>query len=143
MHGTAELSLRNSLEELDRLHAVIEDFGERHGLPARVVFELTLALDEWLTNIVSYGYDDGAPHTIAVRVRLDAPPGNGIVAVEIEDDARPFNPLDVPSPHLDVPLEERTIGGLGIHFIRRCMDEVAYERRGNRNVLLLQKRVVR
>lgn len=142
MDGAVDLHLHNDLEELDRLHTAVEAFGAQHDLPARVVFELTLALDEWVTNIVAYGYDDSGPHTIVVRLRLDAPAGSPVVTIEVEDDARPFNPLDVPPPQLDVPLEDRSIGGLGIHFVRRCMDDVAYQRLGSRNLLLLQKRVV-
>ena len=140
--SATELHLRNDLAALAHLHTAVEAFGRQWGLPNRVLFELNLALDEWVTNIVAYGYDDNAVHTIVVRLRLDTNPAGSVVAIEIEDDARPFNPLEVPPPRLDVPLEDRAIGGLGIHFVRRCMDDVAYERVGGRNRLLLRKRVV-
>jgi len=137
-----ELHLRNDLAELDRLHTAVEGFGSQHGLPRRVVFELNLALDEWVTNIVEYGYEDADAHTIAVSLQLDSRDSGRVVHIEVEDDARAFNPLEVAPPRLDVPIEDRSIGGLGIHFVRRCMDAVAYERVGGRNRLLLQKLVV-
>lgn len=142
MTAALELHLRNDLTELERLHTAIDGFGTQHALPTRVVFEVNLALDEWVTNIVEYGYTDTDAHTIAVRLRLDHTAAGRIVGIEIEDDARPFNPLEVAPPRLDTPIEDRPIGGLGIHFVRRCMDAVTYERVGGRNRLLLEKRVV-
>ena len=137
-----ELRLRNDLGELDRLHAAIDAFGAQHHLPSRPVFELNLALDEWLTNIVAYGYDDTQPHHIAVRLCLEVTTVGRVITVEIVDDARPFNPLAVPPPQLYAPLVARSVGGLGIHFVRRCMDAVTYERAGGHNRLLLRKHVV-
>jgi anti-sigma regulatory factor (Ser/Thr protein kinase) len=61
------------------------------------------------------------------------------VAVEVEDDGRPFDPLQVPPPDLTLSLEQRPIGGLGIHLIRNLMDEVSYARRDGRNVLKMAK----
>ena len=52
------VALKNDLAELERLSGVVEQFGKRHGLPTTALFDLHLALDEILTNVVSYGYDD-------------------------------------------------------------------------------------
>lgn len=140
--GSADIYLRNDLRELERLRVAVEAFGANYCLPGPLLFELNLALEEWVTNIVAYGYDDTGPHSIAVRISLDTTAEGRHVAIEVEDDARPFNPLEVPPPRLDLPIEERPVGGLGIHFLRRCMDSVAYERVGTRNRLLLRKQVV-
>jgi len=51
----------------------------------------------------------------------------------------PFNPLDAPIPDITLPIEERRVGGLGIHLVRQFMDTLAYERRGERNYLLMKK----
>ena len=61
---------------------------------------------------------------------------------EVEDDGRPFDPLTVAPPDRTAPLAERKIGGLGIHFVRNLMSDVAYQRIGDRNRLVLTKALI-
>lgn len=129
--------LANRLEEIERLAGIVESFSAKHHLPDAVAFAFNLSLDELVTNVILYGFDDVQDHTIDVRLTLD----KGVMHAEIRDDARAFNPLDVPTPNLDAPIEERRIGGLGIHIVREMMDKVSYEREGGRNILRLSKRV--
>lgn len=129
------VTLKNRLPEIRRLSAAVEAYGEVQAIPDKVVFQVNLALDELLTNIISYGYADGAEHEIAVRLSLD----QRTLTVEIEDDARPFNPLDRPPPDLEAPLEARPIGGLGVHLVRTFMDSVEYRQDEGRNRLTLRK----
>lgn len=133
----SSLVLLNDLEEIPRLAEEISAFCERHEVPVKVGMNLSLALDEVLTNIISYGFDDGLRHRIEVDLSLA---GTALRAV-VRDGGRPFDPLGAPPPDLDLPLEERGIGGLGIHFVRTLMDEVSYRREGDRNVLTLCKRI--
>jgi anti-sigma regulatory factor (Ser/Thr protein kinase) len=63
------------------------------------------------------------------------------VTVTVEDDGVPFNPLEATEPDLDRPLEERSIGGLGIHLVKNLMDDVEYRREAGRNYLVMRKRV--
>ena len=135
MAPPVSFTIANQLAELQRAAGLIEAFALEHGLPTKAAFELHLALDEWLTNVISYGYEDGDPHTI--RVCLQREPAG--VALEVEDDGRPFDPLSVAPPDLDRPLEERPIGGLGIHLVRKVMDRLAYERRGDKNIFKMWK----
>jgi anti-anti-sigma factor len=65
------------------------------------------------------------------------------VVLTVSDDGVPFDPLAVPSPDTSRPLEERTVGGLGIHLVRHLVDQMTYERRGDRNVLTLVKTIDR
>ena len=89
-----------------------------------------------MTNIISYVYADGAEHQIGVRVALD---GDG-VTVRVEDDGRAYNPLDTPTPDLQLDVEERPIGGLGVHIVRSMMDTLEYRRENDRNILTMRKR---
>ena len=132
------LRLKNRLLELDRLADSVEAFGEAHGLPAKLRFQIRLVLDELLTNIISYGYADEAEHDIDLGMGQQ---GRRLRFV-IEDDARPFDPLTARAPDLDAEPVERRIGGLGIHLVRTIMDRVAYERVGDTNRLILEKDVV-
>ena len=98
--------------------------------------DLNLALEEILTNIISYGYTDNREHEI--KVRLSVQPGE--VKAEVEDDGQPFNPLAAPEADTTQSLEERTIGGLGIHLVRKLMDGLEYKRQGDRNLLTIRKK---
>ncbi|EHJ46432.1 putative anti-sigma regulatory factor, serine/threonine protein kinase [Solidesulfovibrio carbinoliphilus subsp. oakridgensis] len=129
------LRLHNRLLELDRVADAVEAFGEAHGLPARLRFQIRLALDELLTNIISYGYPEDGDHLITVAMGQE---GTRLRFV-LEDDAQPFDPLTARTPDTTGTPEERRIGGLGIHLVRTIMDRVAYERVDDRNRLILEK----
>jgi serine/threonine-protein kinase RsbW len=135
MTSATTIVLRNQVAELERVGQLVAAFGAEHGLPSQVVFDLTLALDEILTNVMSYGYTDEADHEIVVRLSQQA----GTLVAEVEDDGRPFNPLDVPPPDLDAAIEDRPIGGLGLHLVRRVSDGLDYERAAGKNRLVLRK----
>ena len=87
--------------------------------------------DELLTNIISYAYEDDREHNIGIKVELSADQ----LKVSMVDDGIPFNPLGVETPNTALPLEEREIGGLGIHLVRKMMDKVSYRRRIDKNVI--------
>lgn len=129
--------LRNDLAEIDRLAAELEDFGARHDLPPATIFAVNLALEEVVSNVIAHGYDDAAAHRIGVELRAlgDA------VEVAVEDDGRPFNPLTAAAPDVEVSLDERDVGGLGVLLVRKLMDDVTYERVADRNVLTFKKQM--
>ena len=131
------IELKNDLGELPRLADDLQAFAEAHRLPDAALLAMNLALEELVTNTISYGYADGQPHLIAVTLHVDGPD----LHLRVEDDARPFNPLDMAAPDLDVPIADRQVGGLGIHLVRSMMDDVRYERAGSRNVVSMRKRV--
>ena len=132
------ITLHNQQAEIQRVTAVVEEFVARHDLPQPVLFAMTLGLEEILMNVISYGYRDTAQHDITVRITLY----DGVVRTEVEDDALPFNPLEVPEPDVSKPLEDRAIGGLGIHLTRKMMDNLEYHRVGSQNLLVMHKQIV-
>ena len=95
---------------------------------------MNVALDEMLSNIIKYGYTDDAIHEIHVRLSVS---GRMLVA-EIEDDGQPFDPCAAGPVDVDAPLEERKVGGLGIHIVRSLMAEVGYARVADRNRLVMK-----
>jgi anti-sigma regulatory factor (Ser/Thr protein kinase) len=129
--------LKSSLDELDQLCQNLETFGKKFGLSKKLIFEINLALDELFTNIISYGFKDNQEHTIKVTLR----PQNDELCLCIEDDGKPFNPIDFETPNVSCSVEECKIGGLGIHIMKKLMDEVCYERCGDKNVLNLKKKI--
>jgi len=131
-----EVTLPNDTAALPCLADTVTEFCAAHHLDARCSHDLNLALEEAVSNVMLYAYTDHAPHTILVRLTLD----DTAVRVAIEDDGVAFNPLDAPAPDLDVPIEQRQIGGLGIFFVQELMDEVTYARRDGKNILQLVKK---
>ncbi len=127
----------NDLAEIALVTAMIETFGTRHHLPQATVFHMTLAFDELLTNIISYGFADGGRHKIKAALALE---GDRLEA-EIIDDGIAFDPLAKAAPDIDAELEARGMGGLGIHFIRSVMDSVEYHRSDGCNHLKMVKKV--
>lgn len=135
--GEICIELKNHLSELERLSHFLEEFGESNLLPLKVIMEINLALDEIFTNIVSYGYKDQEQHLIHIHLSLAEKELN----IRVEDDGFPFNPLEIPEPDLNLPLEERKTGGLGIHFVRNMLEELKYERLRGKNILVMKKKL--
>lgn len=134
MSASASLKIVPTLDQLERITAIVEDLGEQDHWPPDLIFKVNLVLDELSVNIVNYG---GEASEIEVSLAADADE----VRVEISDDGRPFDPLnDAMEPDLDAPLEDRAIGGLGIHLVREMMDELHYSREDGKNRLAMVKR---
>lgn len=129
------LELRNDLHELPKLTTMLARCGEQFHISDALVRQLELALDEIITNIVSYGYADGTEHLIRIDVGVD---GGRITAV-VEDDGLAFNPLERAAPDTTAAIEDREVGGLGIHLVRELMDHVRYDRVGTSNRLTMVK----
>lgn len=135
--NSASLALANRIDEIGRATQLVREFGAKLGLATETIHAFCVAFDEILSNIVKYGYKDQARHEIAVHLEVA---GAHLVA-EIVDDGEPFDPFTAPAPRLHGGADERPIGGLGIHFVRTLMDDVSYARRGDRNVLVMKKRI--
>jgi phosphoserine phosphatase RsbU/P len=128
------VELKNDLSEIARLARIVDDFARHHQIEAQTTRNMHLVLDEILTNIISYGYDNGGEHHIIARFNLE----RGHWTVAVEDDGKPFNPLDAPEPDTNQLLEERPIGGLGIHLVRKNVDELEYRRQKDKNILIMK-----
>ena len=137
--GPAGLQLASRLSELPRLAAEVARLGREHDLPAEVVSDLTLALEEAVSNVIRHGYGERPDGPISVAFRAT---GESIV-ITVEDAAVGFDPLKHPEPDLAVPVEARPVGGMGVYLIKRLMDEVDYRTDDGRNVLTLTKRIRR
>ena len=134
------IELSSSREGLEELVRKFPRFARRHRLPLKVGKEIHLALDEIVTNIVHHGHgDDGDEHSIVVELLL----ADGVLQVEVIDDAPPFNMLSQQDPRTDLAIEERPIGGLGIYLVKQLMDEVRYTRQNGCNHLVLRRKLDR
>lgn len=127
--------LKNDLGELNRLPQLVKDYVVENQLDNKWIFRLTLVLEEMVTNIISYGYPRGNQSTIEITFTLK---DNSLV-IMLKDYGQPFNPLTAPEPDTKGSMEERKVGGLGIHLVKNMMDQLSYHREGESNVLVMKK----
>jgi serine/threonine-protein kinase RsbW len=133
-----DTTIPGTLAGIRQISGVVDQLAAGHRLSSDVVADIQVALDEVLNNIITHGYSDDRVHEIRVRFSLDPQ----VLTVEIEDDGKPFNPLSVPAPDRSVSSRERKVGGVGIHFVKHLMSDLAYSFENNRNCLVLKKNLV-
>lgn len=135
MADQLSLNLESSLESLGQIERAVAAFGAEQRWPADLLFHVQLVLDELATNVIDHGYGaSGHDFQIMVESKPEA------VRIEVVDEARPFDPLeDAPQPGTDASLEEREVGGLGVHITKQLMDEMEYRRENGKNRLTLVK----
>lgn len=140
MKEILRLQVPAKLEELHHIESRLEQLGEAQGWDASLVYQVHLVLEELAVNTANYGYPegwDGEPGEIEIRILSQ----QGSLTIEYTDNGTPFNPFEeAPMPDTDAGIEERRIGGLGVHFVRTMMDEVGYRREADRNHITLIKR---
>jgi len=134
----ARLSLSADRQAMMRLRGFVDAFAAARGIGGEDVNRVLVAIEELVTNLVKYGYPGAAvPGSIVVTLRLD----DDRLSVEIVDDGQEFDPFAQPPPDLDVPLEERSVGGLGLHLVRSLMEQTSHRRERGRNVTVIGRRV--
>ncbi|MEO5340416.1 MAG: SpoIIE family protein phosphatase [Magnetococcus sp. MYC-9] len=126
-----------ALAEIPLLAERLAALDAEENVAAAVLFQINLVLDEWLTNVLSYGFREGESPSVSVCLYRQA----GCWILEVVDGGVPYNPMDKPAPDTESSVEERPVGGLGIHFMREMMDEVDYRWEDGYNRLLLVKAI--
>lgn len=131
------LTIKNQMSEIDFVNELFNEFCEQNGVPSAVYRKFNIAFDEIINNIVSYGYNDKKEHKIKIIINIT----EDHLVVSIEDDAIAFNPLSLASPETDASIEDREIGGLGVHMVKKLMDNVSYKRYIKKNLTTLYKKL--
>ena len=140
MHASElTVTLRNHRGEIARLTALLETFCRNHGISEDDTLNVNLVLDEAVINVIVHGCEDGAEHEIDVRLLLEG----RRLTIQIADDGVAYNPLDAPAPRFDLPIEQRRIGGLGVHIMKTLAEKVEYRRVDGRNHLTVTMAVGR
>lgn len=132
---TLDLSIGSELDAIDRVTSRFDAFAAAHHVPDAVRRTFDIAFDDLINNVVSYAYRGEPDHVIDVRVVLDP---RGLEA-SLADDGPAFDPFAMDEPDTDLDLDDRDIGGLGVHLVRTMMDEARHERRDGRNVVTIKK----
>ncbi|MEW6076279.1 MAG: ATP-binding protein [Thermodesulfobacteriota bacterium] len=126
------IRLPAALTRLPEVMTFVETHAAAAGVPAAKRSALCLAVEEAFVNICSYAFKNGQG-----EVALTCAAAAGAFVLEIADTGPEFDLLSVPEPDLSAPMEQRRIGGLGIHFIRKFTDHADWRRENGRNILRL------
>jgi anti-sigma regulatory factor (Ser/Thr protein kinase) len=133
-HAT-HVVIRNDVADLAALRTAIERVATEHGIPQESQFQLQIALDEMVSNVIKYAWTEAGAHEIEVRITVR----DDGVEVEIIDDGRMFDPLDAPQREKPLPGQRPRPGGLGVQMTKQLVDSIGYARIGNRNHTTLTK----
>ena len=130
-----QITLSNRIEEIARMAAFLEQISEELNLSVEDSFNIHLAMEEAVSNVIMYAYPQDEEHTLTITVRQVE---NRLV-FKIVDSGKEFDPTKQPEADITLSLEERPIGGLGIFLIRRIMQMVEYHRVNGENILTMVK----
>jgi anti-sigma regulatory factor (Ser/Thr protein kinase) len=127
-----ELVIEAKTENID---AVFDFINERlEDCPAKTQNQISVVVDEIFSNITNYAYSPKVG-SVTIRITVDKH-----ITIEFEDGGVAYNPLAAPDPNISLEVEDRDIGGLGIHIVKNIMDSVDYRREGNKNILTVKKK---
>jgi anti-sigma regulatory factor (Ser/Thr protein kinase) len=121
------IDIAPSPEAVSRLTDDVSDFLREAGVDARAVHHVALVIDEILTNVATHGGCPDVPATVVLEVQPDRVTG------KIGDFGKPFDPRTGPVPDIDAPIEERKVGGLGLHLVRQLTSALEYRSDGKQN----------
>lgn len=127
----------NTLEDSKRVIHRLENFMVDHAISFSIINKLLMCVDEIVTNIVTHAYKDKDEHTVYLESRVE----DGRITIEFRDDGVAFDPTQQRGPDTTLSIEERDIGGLGLHLVKKLTDKMEYEREGDYNVLKITKKI--
>lgn len=130
----AKIILPAKMENLGKLLDFVRENATKSGLTKKDATQIIVAAEEGIINIINYAYPGGDG-----EVSVICEDTGDKFAIILEDQGIPFDPLSLPEPDVELPIEDRTIGGLGIFMIKNIMDNVIYEREDDWNIFTLIK----
>ena len=130
-----DLCLKNRISELARVHQFVSEIAEELHLDAELCMNLTLVLEEMVTNVISYAY----PADTVADIELSAESDGRQLTFVLSDQGKAFDPTQAETPDFDISPVDRRIGGMGIYIVRNIMNQVTYQRLEGRNLLTMTK----
>ena len=131
--ATLCLTLVNDLRQVSLLSGFVDRIRKENDLAPALAARIHLALEEAVSNVIMYAYPEGT----AGNMVLDAVRDGNRLQFTLVDRGKAFDPTTVPEANPEAPLEERPVGGLGIHLVRSIMDSISYSRLDGKNVLTM------
>ena len=138
MHDHLVIETRADLSKLEDVLDRIESFGASQRWSDGLQFQVRLVLEEYIVNIISHG----SKSQVVPELKIMLTQTSVQLELMVADNGMAFDPLQAAHPNLDMSLDERAIGGLGVHLMRQMMDQFTYQRDGEWNRLLSTKALV-
>jgi serine/threonine-protein kinase RsbW len=133
-----QIKIANNIEELFNLNDEIENLFLMWKIPQQHQYNILLSVEEVFSNIVNYAFEDDQDYFIDISFSYD----KNILTIEFSDPGKAFNPLIADTNNkLNKPFEERDLGGIGIHIVKSVMNEIYYQRKNDKNILILKKSI--
>lgn len=133
-----ELTINATVENITQVTAFVDEELEALGCPMKAQMQIDIAIDELFGNIAHYAYN---PKVGPATVRVEIVEDPLSVVVSFIDKGIPYDPLSREDPDVELSLEEREIGGLGIYMVKKSMDEISYEYKDGQNILRIKKKI--
>ncbi|MFB2877857.1 ATP-binding protein [Floridanema aerugineum] len=128
-----QLTVPGTLDSLSKISKYVLSAASAAGLDKKATYRLRLAVDEIATNVISYGYEDAK---IQGNLDLQAKIDDSSLTILMEDRAAAFDPTTkfiLEEDSINLPIQQRAIGGLGVYLAIQGVDRFMYERIGDRN----------
>lgn len=134
-----EITLEATIENIGTVTDFVDDFLDALACPLKSKMQIDIAIDELFGNIAHYAYKDGIG---MATVQIEWQEVLSAVILTFIDQGIPFNPLEREDPDITLSAEERNIGGLGIHMVKKNMDKMEYEYHEGQNRLRIMKKII-
>ncbi len=132
----AEFQVINSKKGLHDLRVFLERIALSWKLTPRQLFEINLILEELCTNYIEHA---GGDEKSSLEINLSSDSSN--LAITVKDNGPPFNPTKVAVPDFNLPIDQRSAGGIGLHLVRQYTDEILYSRKNGKNITRMKKKL--
>lgn len=133
-----EIVIPAEKENLDEVLAFVDSMLEKCDCPMQTQMAIDIAVEEVFVNIASYAYNP-AVGSASIRCAVEGDPPR--VTIEFRDGGVPYDPLAKPDPDINAPIEERSVGGLGIYMVKNSMDSVSYRHENGNNIFTIEKKL--
>lgn len=130
------ITVQAKTENIEKVTEFVNEILEEVSCPIKVQMQIDIAIDEIFGNIVHYAYGMDEENAI---VRVEVEQKMEMIVLTFIDRGIPYNPTHSKEPDITLPIEERKAGGLGIHIVKKTMDEITYEYVNGSNILKIKK----
>lgn len=131
-----QASFKREFDSLEEIFGFVRRFFQTEGIDRVYLPPIDLVVEEIFTNMVKY--NRGTPREIDISLEKH---DDKLTIALVDHDVEPFDITKAPDARTDQPLKERRIGGLGIHLVRKLMDEIGYDYVDRRSTITLVKRI--
>ena len=137
-----KIEIEAKVENLTQVLSFVDEVLEQMGCSMKEQMKIDLAVEEIYVNIASYAYGEKTGMAEICLDYADSSEKGKWIRITLSDSGIPYDPLKKEDPRIDVPAEERDIGGLGVLLAKKNMDEIEYNYEDGRNILTMKKNLI-